>query len=198
MSKRELMILEQELEIRDSTETTPATISGYAIRFNTVTEIGGYFRELVRPEAIKDGIQGADIRALWNHNSDMPLGRTKNGTLALEKDAQGLRFTVTPPDTSWGRDALESVKRGDVSGMSFGFYTNKERWTEEKDKTPLRELLDIELLEVFPVTFPAYPTTTAQARSAEEILAEMPQKQSSTDVNIAQMRNRLKIKELEV
>lgn len=189
-------MLEQELEIREATEAEPATISGYAIRFNTVTEIGGYFRELVRPEAVKEGIQGADIRALWNHNSDMPLGRTKNGTLSLEKDSQGLRFTVTPPDTSWGRDALESVKRGDVSGMSFGFYTNKERWTEEKDKTPLRELLDIELLEVSPVTFPAYPTTTAQARSAEDIMAAMPQKQPSNDVTI--MRNRLKIKELEV
>lgn len=196
MGKRELMMLEQELEIREATEAEPATISGYAIRFNTVTEIGGYFRELVRPEAVKDGIQGADIRALWNHNSDMPIGRTKNGTLSLVKDPQGLRFTVTPPDTSWGRDALESVKRGDVSGMSFGFYTNKERWTEEKDKTPLRELLDIELLEVSPVTFPAYPTTTAQARSAEDILATMPQKQPSNDVTI--MRNRLKIKEMEV
>jgi len=165
---------EEQLEIRAGTETEPTTISGYAVVFNKETKIGGYFRELIRPEAVPDDIQSQDVRALWNHNSDFPLGRTKNETLKLEKDAKGLRFTVTPPDTSWGRDALESVKRGDVSGMSFGFFTKKDAWSEQDKPVPLRELLSIELLEVSPVTFPAYPSTSANVRSADEILSAMP------------------------
>ncbi|EIQ76315.1 prohead protease, partial [Shigella flexneri 1235-66] len=51
----------------------------------------------------------------------MLLGRTRSGTLKLEEDETGLRFELTPPDPSTGRDVIELVKRGDISGMSFGF-----------------------------------------------------------------------------
>ena len=84
--KKEILMTEEPLEIRAGTETEPAQISGYAIRFNKETKIGGMFRELIRPNAIKNDIQSQDIRALWNHNPDFPLGRTVNGTLELEKD----------------------------------------------------------------------------------------------------------------
>lgn len=190
-------MLEEPLEIRAGTETEPTTISGYAIRFNTETVIGGWFREIIRSEAIPDDIQSQDIRALWNHNSDYPLGRTKNDSLMLEKDEKGLRFTITPPETSWGKDAMESVKRGDVSGMSFGFYVNKDRWTEETGKTPLRELLSVELLEVSPVTFPAYPTTTAQARSAEEILQDKPLPPDGVNIDAEKRQREIEIYEME-
>lgn len=188
---------ETPLELRAGPEETP-TISGYAIRFDAETSIGECFREVVRYESVPDNVQEMDIRALWNHNSDMPLGRTKNGTLTLEKDVDGLRFAITPPDTTWGRDAIESVKRGDVSGMSFGFYTKKDAWINETGQMPLRELLDIEIIEVSPVTFPAYSATSANVRSAEDILQTMPEKQPSPDVQISHMRNQLKIKILEV
>ena len=194
---KELLMMEEALEIRAATETEPTTISGYALRFNSETKIGGWFRELIRPEAIPDDIQSKDVRALWNHNSDYPIGRTKNDTLKLEKDEKGLRFTVTPPDTSWGRDAMESVKRGDVSGMSFGFFVNRDKWTEETGKTPLRELLDVELLEVSPVTFPAYPQTTAKVRSAEEILADKPLPPKGVEIEAAKRQRELEILEME-
>lgn len=190
-------MMEEPLEIRAGTETEPTTISGYAIKFNSETKIGGYFREVIRPEAVPDDIQAQDIRALWNHNSDFPLGRTKNDSLKLEKDEKGLRFTITPPETSWGKDALESVKRGDVSGMSFGFFTKKDRWTEETGKTPLRELLAIELLEVSPVTFPAYPSTSASARSAEEILEGKPLPSQDVNIDAEKRQREVEIYELE-
>ena len=190
-------MMEEPLEIRAGTETEPTTISGYALRFNSETKIGGWFREIIRQEAIPDDIQSKDVRALWNHNSDYPIGRTKNDTLKLEKDEKGLRFTVTPPDTSWGRDAMESVKRGDVSGMSFGFFVNRDKWTEETGKTPLRELLDVELLEVSPVTFPAYPQTTAKVRSAEEILSGKPLPPKGVEIEAAARQREIEIYELE-
>ena len=189
--------MEEPLEIRAGTETEPTTISGYAIKFNSVTKIGDWFREVIRPEAVPDDIQTQDIRALWNHNSDFPLGRTKNDSLTLEKDEKGLRFTITPPDTSWGRDALESVKRGDVSGMSFGFFVIKDKWTEETGKTPLRELLSVDLLEVSPVTFPAYASTSAKVRSAEEILQDKPLPPKGVDIDAAKRQREIEILEME-
>ena len=194
--KKEILMTEEPLEIRAGTETEPAQISGYAIKFNTETKIGGYFRESIKPEAVADDIQSQDVRALWNHNSDFPIGRTKNDSLKLEKDALGLRFTITPPDTSWGRDALESVRRGDVSGMSFGFFVKADKWSQQDKPLPLRELLDIELLEVSPVTFPAYPTTSAKVRSAEDVLSEMPL--PSQDVNIDADKRQREIEILEM
>ena len=195
--QKELLMTEEPLEIRAGTDTEPAKISGYAIRFNKETKIGGMFREIIRPDAIKNDIQSQDIRALWNHNPDFPLGRTVNGTLELEKDEQGLRFSIVPSDTSWGRDALESVKRGDVSGMSFGFFVKSDKWSEQSSKMPLRELLDIELLEVSPVTFPAYPTTSAKVRSAEDVLAEMPLPPKGVDIDAAKRQREIEILEME-
>jgi uncharacterized protein len=113
---------------------------------------------------------GPDIRALWNHNPDFPLGRVRNGTLTVRKDGGGVRFDLLPPDTSWGRDAVESIRRGDVSGMSFAFSVRRDgaNDTWEKpgpDGVALRTVLDADLHEVSPVTFPAYPATSVAVRS---------------------------------
>lgn len=188
---------EAPMEIRAGTETEPTTIRGYAIKFNSETTIGGYFRELIKPEAVADDVQTQDVRALWNHNSDYPLGRTMNDTLKLSKDSTGLLFEITPPDTSWGRDALESIKRGDVSGMSFGFYVKKDAWSEQNKPMPLRELLELELLEVSPVTFPAYPTTSAKVRSAEDVFAEMPLPPDGVNIDAEKRQREIEILEME-
>ena len=188
---------ETPMESRAGTETEPTTIRGYAIKFNSETTIGGYFRESIKPEAVADDIQAQDVRALWNHNSDYPLGRTMNDTLKLSKDSTGLLFEITPPDTSWGRDALESVRRGDVSGMSFGFFVKADKWSQQDKPLPLRELLEIELLEVSPVTFPAYPSTSAKVRSAEEVLSEMPLPPQGVNIEADKRQREIEILEME-
>lgn len=165
-----------ELEIRQVDEQAP-TISGYAIMFDSWSEVmtdsrGRPFRERIAPTAFDRALaEGPDIRALWNHNSDLPLGRTGNGTLRIGKDGVGLRFELRPPATSWGADAVESIRRGDVSGMSFAFSARREggdTWTRPGiDGVAERTLLDAELYEVSPVTFPAYPATRVVVRSVE-------------------------------
>ena len=127
-----------------------------------------FFREIIRHGAFTKTLQSGDVRALWNHDTAAPLGRTKNGTLELKEDATGLHIAITPPDTTWARDAMESIRRGDVDQMSFGFVCNRDNWTKDENGFPLREVLEVELWEVSPVTFPAYPDTSCAMRSMNE------------------------------
>ncbi|WP_300009705.1 HK97 family phage prohead protease [uncultured Roseobacter sp.] len=153
-----------ELEVRDA-EGEPPVLVGYAALFDERSEDLGGFVEQIAPGAFSGSV-GGDIRALINHNSNHVLGRTKSRTLRVEEDNRGLRIEVTPPDTGAARDLLESVRRGDIDQMSFGFRTKKDSW-DEVDGTIVRTLLDVTLIEVSPVTFPAYPQTEIALRSME-------------------------------
>jgi hypothetical protein len=136
-------------------------ITGYAAVFNTWTNIGGWFRESIRPGAFAKTIKEADVRALLNHNENYVLGRNKSGTLKLREDAKGLVVEIDPVDSSWANDLMKSMRRGDVNQMSFGFTVNKEEIDPAKDE---RTLVDVTLFDVSVVTYPAYPTTSAQVR----------------------------------
>jgi uncharacterized protein len=145
------------------------TIRGYAAVFNRMSQPLGNFVERIQPGAFADSIAG-DVRALWQHDTGRVLGRTKNGTLKLWEDERGLGFEVTPPDTADGRDALALIARGDVDQMSFGFSVpaGGDAW-EDGEGMPVRTLRKVNLIEVSPVTFPAYLDTSAQIlRTAPE------------------------------
>src|SRR6185295_11677882 len=86
------------------------------------------------------------------------MGRLSARTLVMKKDQEGLRVEIDPPDTTYSRDAMESIKRGDLTGMSFAFRTLKDQWDENTDP-PTRTVLDMRISEVSLVTFPAYPAT---------------------------------------
>lgn len=142
-------------------------IEGYAAVFNQAAEILPGFREVIRPGAFGRSIEeGADVRALWNHNPDYVLGRRGSGTLAINEDEHGLRYVVRPPEAQWARDLGESIGRGDVSQSSFAFIVRLERWTQDVELgVTLRELLDVDLIDVSPVTYPAYVGTSVGLRS---------------------------------
>jgi uncharacterized protein len=166
------------LELREADGQAQPTITGYAIVFNSwsvvmSSERGRQFRERFAPGAFDRWLGSApDIRALWNHNSDFPLGRTRNGTLRVQKDGAGIRFELDPPATSWGADAVASIRRGDVSGVSFEFGTKRDGSSDvwEKpgpDGVAFRTVLDADLYEISPVVFPAYPASNLAVRSVE-------------------------------
>jgi len=148
------------------------TLVGHAAVFNTLVDLG-YFRELIAPGAFaKTLADHADVKALFNHEANNILGRTKSGTLKLAEDATGLLSEINMPDTNLGRDLMVSVKRGDIDQMSFAFQAIQEEWNESDPNNPIRTLKEVKLFDVSPVTYPAYPTTDVSAKSAENILAE--------------------------
>lgn len=148
-------------------EGEPTRIEGVAAVYDQEVEIFPGFREVVRPGAFTKTLQEGDARALWQHDVAMPLGRESAETLRLTDSPEGLRYSIDPPDTSYARDALEVIGRGDVRESSFGFAVVRDRFHEDESGLAVREILEVELFEVSPVTFPAYPTTEVQLRAAE-------------------------------
>lgn len=112
-----------------------------------------------------------DVYALINHDPEKVLGRTKNGTLSLEARSEGIHFTIKTPKTGVASDLYESVKRGDVTGMSFGFKAVKDTWSMEEGKD-CRSIHEAVLKEVSVVTYPAYRATEIHARSIEAAVDE--------------------------
>lgn len=152
------------VKLESRADGEPSRITGLAAVFDKLSEDLGGFREKIRKGAFAKSIKDGDIRALFNHNPDHILGRTVAGTLELSEVEEGLSVKIDVPDTTIAKDLVTSMKRGDVSQMSFGFQTITDKWTELKGKS-IRELLEVKLFDVSPVTFPAYPQTSAQARS---------------------------------
>ena len=103
----------------------PLKIRGYAAVFNQLSERDLGFRERIMPGAFKS-LSGNDVRALVNHDPSQIIGRTKSGTLTMREDDHGLLVEISPPNTTLGRDAVESIKRGDLDQMSFAFQIVKD------------------------------------------------------------------------
>lgn len=124
--------------------------------------------ERLMPGAFSSALERKDdVRALFNHDSNLVLGRVSAGTLALSINRRGLMYTIDAPDTQLGRDTVTSIKRGDVTGSSFAFRVLKEAWRDEGDGQEVREIQDVELFDVSPVTWPAYTSTTSQVRGVD-------------------------------
>lgn len=169
-------------ELRVTGDATP-TIEGYAALFNTDSEDLGGFVERIAPGAFKSAIPKSDIRALFNHNPDYVLGRVSAGTLSVEEDTRGLKFSNTPPDTQWARDLMTSIRRGDISQNSFGFRVQDDEW-EKRDGIVYRTIVAVaELLDVSPVTYPAYPDTAVAVRS----LSDWKDKQGIPSVHVRRL-----------
>lgn len=157
---------QHNLQIERRAEGSGPTFGGYAAVFNSLSvEIYG-FREKIAPGAFTASL-GDDVRALWDHNTGFVMGRTKSGTLRLAEDATGLHFENEPPLSA--AHQIESVQRGDVDQMSFGFRTLEDTWDIDEVGTIIRTLLKVKLYEVSYVTFPAYPATSVQARSGRTV-----------------------------
>ena len=164
------------------------TLEGYAAVFDEPSEpIGGMFLEFVDRGAFTRSLaSGPDVRALVDHAPSKILGRSTAGTLRLREDSHGLLASITPPDTTVGRDIAESVRRGDVSQMSFAFSVVGQAWEEpEGDQLPRRHLVDVDLHDVSVVTYPAYTGTEISARTVSEYEAAM-RKRSVLDRQAAQ------------
>lgn len=145
-----------------------AVLRGHAAVFDKLSENLGGFRERIEPGAFDDALED-DVRALFNHDPNLILGRTRSGTLKLDVDDSGLSYEVTLPDTQTGRDLAISVERGDIDQSSFAFVVEKDSWGKDKDGQIIRTILKVSrLFDVSPVTYPAYPDATVGKRGLNQ------------------------------
>ena len=155
-----------------------AAIIGYAAVYNRLSLDLGGFREEILPGAFDKVLNRQrgrqDVVALFNHDSNIVLGRSSSGTLELSSDDKGLRYVVTPPVSR--ADVLELIQRRDVRGSSFAFTVDKsgEGFRPGDDGKAVRQIREVSgLYDVGPVLVPAYPATSASVamRSYEAWLA---------------------------
>jgi HK97 family phage prohead protease len=144
------------------------TIVGTATVFNSSYDMGWYDEEMTSDVFASADMN--DVVALFNHDANMVLARTKSGTLKLNLTGNALEYSFEAPNTTLGNDLLEMVKRGDVYQSSFAFSVEKEDWQENMGGKPKRIIRSIKkVYDVSPVTYPANPDTMVAKRSYEEV-----------------------------
>ena len=172
---------DNNIEIR-ATNSTPVVsqdsriVEGYAVVFNSQSEDLGFY-ETINPSAITEEVlKRSDVFCLFNHDQDKVLARSKNGTgsLQLQLDERGLKYTFTAPNTDLGDEILEYLRRGDIDSSSFAFTVStdegSEVWTTGTDGRQYREILKIdELHDVSPVWNPAYSSTSVSQRTLDKL-----------------------------
>ena len=161
----------RSFEMRLAGDDNQPVLTGYAAVFNQ-DSTGLFFTERIRPGAFKKSLESKqDVLALVDHDRSKVLARTSNGTLSLREDDKGLLVEIRPNmETTFGRDIVASVRRGDVKNMSFGFIAKKDTWVpDKKGASVTREIIEADLREVSVVSMPAYAGTSIQTRHEEVI-----------------------------
>ena len=164
-------------EIQTRSDGEDLTIEGYFAVFDDVYHICQGATESIRAGAFADSIKG-DVRALYNHNMDLVLGRTSSNTLELREDEKGLwgRIKINKNDTD-AMNAYERIARGDITGCSFGFDIGAEEVENREDGSVHWTITRVEpLYEVSPCVFPAYEATSINARANQ--LAEIKKREA--------------------
>lgn len=169
------------MEVRAQGDADELRVEGYAAVFNQETNLG-FFREQIARGAFSDVMED-DVRLLLNHDG-APLARTTNQTLTLSVDEEGLRYEAILSDTTQGRDLYKMIQRGDITQSSFAFTIKGEEWDKETNTRTITKVG--RLLDVSPVTYPAYPQASVSARSKFEAMAE------EVNESVAEVREEVK------
>lgn len=164
-------------------------IEGYFAVFNSKYELWPGATESIAPGAFNDSVSD-DVRALYNHNSDIVLGRTAAGTMEIKQDSHGLwgRIRINQRDGD-AMNAYSRIARGDITGCSFGFDIAAQETDYREDGTIHWTITKVSpLYEISPCTFPAYQETTVSTRRRDLMEIEKRKRESWRN----NMRKRLK------
>lgn len=169
-----------EKEIRnfgtiDSTKES-RHIEGYALVFDTESRDLGGFTEKIDKNSLDGLIEKSDVFCLLNHDESRGVLARSNkgeGSLKLEVDERGLKYSFDAPNTALGDELLESIKRKDITSSSFGFRCKEDKWEKRSDGSYLRTIKKFsQLFDVSPVYQPAYSETSVDTRGLDELKKE--------------------------
>ena len=190
-------------EIRaENNEKNGDHITGRPIVYDSMTDLG-WFSEIIEAGAL-DKANLKDVRFLVNHNTDMiPLARSRNNNenstmqLEVDKDGMSIRVNLDTENNTEARNLYSAIKRGDITGMSFMFTIDEERWEDLETDHPTRHVIKIgQVFEVSAVTFPAYESTEISARdkealdSAKATLESVRRQSEALELEKAKLRNK--------
>ena len=178
----------KEIETRSDSDTGDLYLEGYFAVFGDTYHVWDGATESIAPGAFSESISG-DVRALYNHNDDIILGRTSAGTMELREDSHGLwgRIKLNRNDTD-AMNAYERIKRGDITGCSFGFNIESEETEYHDDGSVHWTITKVNpLYEISPTIFPAYEATSVSARGKQ--LDDM--KQRRLEIRKEELRKKL-------
>ncbi len=147
-------------------------LEGYFAVFGEQYQVWDGWMETIERGAFAEYLaSGEDVKVLWNHDSNIVLGSTGNGTATLREDEIGLFGTVEINENDQEAvNAYARIARGDVNGCSFGFEIDRqEEWWDEQGVYHTKILRVDPLYEVSPCTFPAYKATSITARNGEKL-----------------------------
>ena len=189
------------LEIRMDDEGDSRSVKGYAVVYDTWTDIGNWYREKIAPGALRSALMNSDIRLLLNHDSNHLLARQKSGTLSVREDEKGLYFEATIPESR--EDVYEMVKRGDLDECSFAFRVSKDEWRYAYENDDLdvdeRVIKEISIVpEITLATFGAYKTTSVDLRTYEEAKKAHEERVKSDESEKSKIENEARSRELEL
>ena len=163
------------ISYRASIEEESRHVEGYALLFNTDSQPmwGGDLIERIAPTALDGVLERSDVLCLMNHDERrgvLARWRMGEGSLKLEVDAKGLKYSFEAPDTALGDELVEALKRGDIAESSFAFTVSKDNWEKGENGKYIRTIVQIDkLYDVSPVYYPAYEDTEVALRSIESI-----------------------------
>ena len=191
---KEIRVINRNVELRASGSEDDAQdyVEGIGIIYDTEVEIWPGFFEKIRSGALSDSLKDGSVKkSFFNHNPSFVLSTTESDpALELKDESDGLRFKSPIPDTTYGNDLRENLKRKNVRGASFSFDVDKEGeiiTIDEKDNWH-REITKATLYEIGPVTNPAYESTEVSLRSVENIVKEIKQRNAPKTDNAAEIR----------
>lgn len=166
------------LEIRaisNEVQVDSRNITGYAVVFESVSEDLGFRERIMKGAITDDTIKKSDVFCLLNHDSTKVLARSKygEGSLKLEIDERGLKYSFTAPNTDLGEELLEHLQRGEIDSSSFAFTVSLDEGSEKwytVEGVQYRDIYKIEnLYDVSPVYQPAYQETTVSKRTLDKL-----------------------------
>ena len=167
----EIRNLKTPVKVEKREDGSIKSIVGYPIVYNKDSEDMGFI-ERIAPGAATNALKKSDIRGLKNHDASLIFART-GVNLTLTEDKDGVKMEATPVDTHNFRETAKEVDLGLLDGQSFAFRIKGDEWKGLDTDNPIRTITEFEaILDVGPVTYPAYPDTSVGLRTLDKARAE--------------------------